>query len=87
MRGIDLTRRKFGRLVVIGRSDKRAKNGSVLWECKCDCGNTTLNFYGLANEKERNKELRLPSKGASLGGKPHRLDWQDIRKVDRDCAQ
>lgn len=32
---------KFGRLTVIKDSRKRAPNGSVLWECKCDCGNIT----------------------------------------------
>ena len=36
----DLTGKKFGRLTVI----KRAKNSnnSTMWECVCDCGNTTI---------------------------------------------
>ena len=42
MRGVDLTSRRFGRLLVVASTDKRAKNGNILWECKCDCGNTAL---------------------------------------------
>ena len=32
----------FGRLKVVRQSDKRNQNGSVMWLCKCSCGNTTL---------------------------------------------
>lgn len=37
----DITNMRFGLLTVIRPTDKRARNGSVIWECKCDCGNTT----------------------------------------------
>ncbi len=40
----DLAGRRFGRLVVVGRSDKRDPRGArtvPLWECRCDCGNIT----------------------------------------------
>ena len=36
---------RFGKLMVIGRSDKRGSRGArtvPLWECICDCGNITL---------------------------------------------
>lgn len=36
---IDLTGRKFGRLTVLYATDQRDKRGSVLWRCRCDCGN------------------------------------------------
>lgn len=36
---IDLTGKRFGRLTVIKKSDKRDKSGSVYWDCECDCGN------------------------------------------------
>lgn len=41
MRGkfLDLTGKRFGSLVVIGRTENR--NRTVMWECRCDCGNTT----------------------------------------------
>lgn len=38
---VDLTGKKFGRLTVIRETDQR-KSGSVVWECKCDCGNTVF---------------------------------------------
>lgn len=37
----DLTGKRFGRLVVVKKSENRTKKGRLLWECKCDCGNTT----------------------------------------------
>ena len=36
---IDLTGQRFGRLVVVREIALRANNGSVQWECVCDCGN------------------------------------------------
>jgi len=35
---IDLTGRRFGRLVVLYECDER-KNGKVVWHCRCDCEN------------------------------------------------
>lgn len=37
---IDLTGRRFGRLVVIGRA-ANSPAGAVRWYCQCDCGKTT----------------------------------------------
>lgn len=40
----DLTGKVFGRLTVIGRSDKRNPRGArttPMWECRCECGNIT----------------------------------------------
>ena len=39
----DLSGRRFGKLEVVCRSDKRGSRGArtvPLWECRCDCGNT-----------------------------------------------
>lgn len=35
----DLKDKRFGRLIAIRSTDKRAPNGSLIWECRCDCGN------------------------------------------------
>lgn len=35
----DLTGQKFGKLTVLEKTDKRQDGGSVVWKCKCDCGN------------------------------------------------
>ena len=35
----DLTGQKFGELTVLKATEKRSRNGSVIWECKCSCRN------------------------------------------------
>lgn len=35
----EMINQKFGLLTVIQKSNERSKNGSILWECQCDCGN------------------------------------------------
>lgn len=44
MRGkaADMIGKRFGRLVVQGRHDKRLHGRYVTWECLCDCGNLKL---------------------------------------------
>ena len=37
----DLSGERFGNLVAVRPTSER-KSGSVVWECQCDCGNTTL---------------------------------------------
>lgn len=47
---VDLTGKQFGDLTVIKLSDKRGKNNTLLWECKCTCGNTIyLHGYSLTH--------------------------------------
>ena len=68
-RSIDLVGKKFGRLTVISKSERRNKKGQVIWKCLCDCGNyvekttsaltnnkTTLKSCGCAT-KERIREV------------------------------
>lgn len=35
----DITGETFRRLKTVRPTDKRASNGTVIWECKCECGN------------------------------------------------
>lgn len=35
----DLKGKRFGKLLVLRETDNRADEGSVVWQCKCDCGN------------------------------------------------
>lgn len=44
MRFIDITGQKFGRLTALEPTDKRV-GGSVVWKCRCDCGNETEVSY------------------------------------------
>ncbi len=34
---VDLTGKRFGRLIAIEPTDRRGKDGSILWRCLCDC--------------------------------------------------
>ena len=35
----DLTNQRFGKLIALNPTKKRSCNGSVIWNCVCDCGN------------------------------------------------
>lgn len=39
LKPLDLTGEKFGRLKVMKKTNQRGKNGSIIWECLCECGN------------------------------------------------
>ena len=43
---MDVTRQRFGLLVAIKPTSQRSSNGSVIWECLCDCGNITYVTLG-----------------------------------------
>lgn len=34
--------KRFSRLVVLGDTGKRSKDQSIMWKCRCDCGQTTF---------------------------------------------
>ena len=38
---MDIAGERFGLLVAIKSTEERASNGSVIWECRCDCGSIT----------------------------------------------
>ena len=38
----EMVGKRFGRLVVEKRSERKVKNKGAFWVCKCDCGNETL---------------------------------------------
>lgn len=38
----DLTGRRFGRLLVVRKTDERGPDGGIVYECRCDCGQTCL---------------------------------------------
>lgn len=42
IKSFDLTNKKFGRLTAKYATQNKASNGSILWFCECECGNTTL---------------------------------------------
>lgn len=36
---LDLTQQSFGKLTAISPTEQRGADGSIIWKCKCDCGN------------------------------------------------
>ncbi|WP_225884253.1 alcohol dehydrogenase [Lacticaseibacillus mingshuiensis] len=67
-RRIDLTGKRFGRLVVVSWVG-HAGNGNAMWHCQCDCGNTLdVDSYRLRRgttqscgclRRERSREVML----------------------------
>ena len=66
----DLTGQRFGMLVALRPTDMR-KNGQIVWECKCDCGNTAFipRSYLIKNQKNSCGCLR-------------KTGWQNIKEMD-----
>lgn len=51
---VDITNQKFGRLTALYPTEKRARNGSVIWHLRCDCGkevDAPYNDLVYANQK------------------------------------
>ena len=44
-KGNNIKGRKFGRLKAIKETERRDSNGSVIWQCQCECGNITYVSY------------------------------------------
>lgn len=62
MRLIDISGQRFGRLLVLGRSDRKS-NGGSMWLCRCDCG----------TEKAVNSSNLRPGRIVSCGCAAH--EW------------
>ena len=87
-RFLDLSGEKFGRLTVLSPTNER-RNSSVVWLCKCECGNETL---GSAKELKTGMKRScgcLQKEARSLAGKqttnirPKKIGEQN-RKVRTD---
>lgn len=63
---IDLTGQRFGKLTAIKPTDKRSSSGSIIWECKCDCGNLAYVPANSLNYGETNSCGCLTSKGEMI---------------------
>ena len=79
----DLTGKRFGMLVVEKRLSEK-KGRSFQWQCKCDCGNTTIAFTNLlkSGRKRSCGCLKFASKNATHGFSKTRLYhiWQGMKK-------
>ena len=63
----DLMGCRFGKLVVLEKTEKRAANRAVIWRCRCDCGAET--------EVPRDKLLSGQKTSCGCGRTPLQKDW------------
>ena len=67
LRRQDIAGQKYGRLTAINSIERHDVSGSIIWECRCECGNTV--FYSVNRLKQgRTKScgcLSAESRGAS----------------------
>jgi hypothetical protein len=79
---LDLTNRKFGRLVVLGRDNNRetisGKTKRIYWKCACECGKTT-------SVLRHNLENGSTSSCGCLGREKAKKNYEDLvgRKFGR----
>ena len=63
----DLTNKRFGKLIVIRKTEEYTKTRGVIWECKCDCGNIiklpTNSLTSKNNTSCGNKNIHAPNGG------------------------
>lgn len=52
----DLTGQRFGRLVVVRATNERGPDGSVIWECRCECGNTCITSSNQLTRKNHSRK-------------------------------
>ena len=71
---LDLTGQRYGRLVCLTLLDERTKQGSTVWQCKCDCGKlTNVTIENLRGEQTKSCGC-LAIEHARKLGKRVRLD-------------
>jgi ribosomal protein S27E len=76
----DLTGQKFGNLTVVEEAG-RSKNNTILWKCKCDCGNETISFStSLRNGDAKSCGCIRIEKSTKHGLYKHKLTsvWYDM---------
>lgn len=59
--------RRFGKLTVKERSERKGKSGEVYWVCQCDCGNVIEVLGGSLRRKEGNQTVSCGCYHRSMG--------------------
>ena len=72
-KALDLTNQKFGKLTVIKQTNLRNSSGQIIWECKCDCGNT---YNAVGADLKRGKTTHCGC------GKDVKIKYQKIKPGD-----
>lgn len=71
----NIINQKFGKLIVIELCQKRYKDKSAIWKCRCDCGNITFIKTSLLI----NNSIKSCGKCLIFKGTPHSF-WQRIKR-------
>lgn len=77
---VDLTGKRFGKLVVQRKLQSR-RDGSVLWECLCDCGNSRQVNTRHLNRKKNNVRSCGCGMHAKGDDSPH---WRGVGEISAD---
>ena len=71
----DIFNKRFGRLLVIGESEVKSKDGHYKWICKCDCG-TELLVSGNSLVRGVTKSCGCINRERLLGGGETHIGWK-----------
>lgn len=75
----DLTNKHFGRWIVLYKTEKRTKNRTVIWHCKCDCGNEKDVDADTLRKGESNSCGCLAKEKSAENGRKTRMDLTGSR--------
>lgn len=78
---VDMKGQRFGRLLIVQQTEERGQDGTVMWKCRCDCGNervTDRNALQTGNVRscgclfkdtmqQRHANNRIDLKGSTFG--------------------
>jgi hypothetical protein len=76
---IDLTGRKFGKLIALKYNGDKTPSGERMWVCKCDCGNTKL----VQRKHLQNGYTKSCGCIANLKNKDHK-SWKGFGDIPKD---
>lgn len=84
---LDLTNKKFGKLLAVKPTDNRTKDGRIIWECQCECGRT---YYANTHDLQQNRVNScgcLRSKGEYIIEELLKLNniKYEVQKTFDDC--
>ena len=81
---VNLTGLRFGHLTVIEDSGER-QHGSIIWLCRCDCGNTTKANSAVLRRGDKKSCGCVRSKGNLRHGMCHSRIYRIWRNMIRRC--
>lgn len=89
-RGIDISGRRFGHLTALYPTDRRDPRQSVLWHCRCDCGNESdIAYRNLVYGNYQSCGCLQEENQQKISTRLHHVDgtcveWLEKRKNRRD---